>query len=371
MDAKNIKGAILITIVLFSMMLVMIGGFATFMIMQDIYQTKNLIYKIHAQFIAEAGVSRAIVTLLDSGFSAKDTPGNFPSTSFGSGTFDVDVAQSGTRVLLNSAGTFNNVIKTVTVEVKSLYPTAMNCALAAAGDIVMKSNQGDIVIKGDIHANGDMDLTEIGQPTAFNIQSWGSATGKATASGSYSKGAGVTVADAANSGGSKPLLTFPSFDFGYLKSVAQASGTYNPSGNETFNGASLSGGAAGIYYLEGKATFKGNCTITGGFVAGGEVTLNNGESITQVHDAGNRFPIFFSNDKIKSYGILNTSEGNIMYATNSVKIETPGGISTVLGTVLSGGWYDIVANGNLTLTYQSISIPELIDTGIEIVSWNK
>jgi hypothetical protein len=74
-----------------------------------------------------------------------------------------------------------------------------------------------------------------------------------------------------DSGSGYPIVTFPVLDFGYLKAVAQAQGTYNPASSATFNNASLSGGTAGIYYLEGDAVFRGNCTITGGFVAGGDI----------------------------------------------------------------------------------------------------
>jgi len=366
----NKKGQVLFFVVLIAGILMTAATAAFYMLLQDLHMTETLINKIEAQYLAEAGISAALVVLIDNGFAAKNTSSNFPLTSLGSGTYDVTVIDSGGRTLLSGVGVYKGVSKTVVVEVKDRSPSSMGMALAAAGDITIKGVSGDVIINGDLHANGDMLLAEQGSGTTFSVESYGSATGKATSTGSYSA-TGVTLDDSANSGGGKPMLSFPSISFLYLKNIAIAEGTYDNRSSATFNDASLSGGAAGIYYLEGDATFKGDNTISGGFVAGGDIDLNNNNSIIQSHDAGNRFPVFISGDAMSLYGIITMDEGGIMYATNSVKIRTPGGISTVLGTVQSGGWYDIVANGDLTLTYSSVSIPELIPSGIDIVSWNK
>jgi Tfp pilus assembly protein PilX len=70
-----------------------------------------------AQYLAEAGIRDALATLDNLGFAARNNASNFPLTSFGAGTYDATVTETGGRVLLTSVGTVNNVSKTVSVEV--------------------------------------------------------------------------------------------------------------------------------------------------------------------------------------------------------------------------------------------------------------
>ena len=368
---KNKSGAIFITVLLISMMMIFIAVSASNMLLQDAHMIRHLKYSAQARYLAEAGINDAIAVLLSNGFSAKDNAANFPRTQLDPGYYDVTVMQSGGRVLLSSEGEVQNVTRTVAVEIKSLYPEALNYALATGADIDIKAVQGSIDIKGNIHANGDMLLKEQGQSTTLSIEAWGTLSGKATASGSYSTSGNVTIEDAANSGGGEALFSFPSFNIASFKTVADGGGGVYYSSGQSFSGAALTGGTAGITFVDGDASFTGDCTITGGFVATGDITLNNGNSITQTHDDGNRFPIFISGGTCKLYGLFSTEGGNIVYATDGMKIRTPGGQSTVMGSVISGGWLDMVANNDLTLTYSRIEGSEIVPVGIEVVSWNR
>ena len=74
---------------------------------------------------------------------------------------------------------------------------------------------------------------------------------------------------------------------------------------------------------------------------------------------------------IKLYGLFSTAEGNIVYATNNIKIRTPGGQTAVIGCVMAGGSFDIVANNNLVLTYYKITAPDIVPTTIETLNWNR
>ena len=367
------RGISFITVLVISMIMIFVAVSASNMLLQDAHMVKHLKRFMQARYLGEAGISDAVAILLNQGFSAKDNPANFPEKNLAPGTFDVTVTESGGRVLLSSEGEVSGVPSTVSVEVKDLYPGSMYNAVAAGGNIDIKSVQGNITVKGDMHANGDMNLSEQGQATTFTVLAEPPATGKATATGSYSTSGNITIADAANSGGGRGTVTLPVINFAYLKEVAEDDGNYidMAGGTKTFQDEAISGGSAGITYVEGNVKFKGSCTITGGFVASGDIFMANNNSLIQTHDTDNRFPIFISNDGMKLYGLFSTEEGNLVYATNSIMVQTTGGQSAVLGTVISGGWIHIVANNNITITYTKVIADEVTPEGIEIVSWNK
>lgn len=366
----NKKGTILITVTCLSYVALIIAVAVSAIVSQDTHMVRRLKRNTQAQYLAEAGLNDALVVLKNQGFSAKDTSSNFPLTSLGAGTYDVTVIQSGGRVLLSSEGVVQGVSRTASVEVKSLYPEALEYSLATGGDIEITSVQGNVTINGDIHANGNMDLVEQGPSTTFWIKAYGGDTGKATCSGSSYSATDVIIDDSANSGPNEPLITTPNFDFGSYQTVAQTEGAYYSS-SQTFNGASLTGGSAGLTYVNGDATFSNSNTITGGFVASGDITLNNGNSIVQTQDGGNRFPIFMCGDTAKLYGLFSTEEGNIVYATDNIKIRTTGGTTAVLGAVIAGGDMEVVANNNISMTYFKVLASEVVSEGVEIVSWNR
>ncbi|MGB2705418.1 MAG: hypothetical protein WBC74_00950 [Candidatus Omnitrophota bacterium] len=360
----NKKGIIFIAVMIISMLMVFIAVAASNMILQDVHIVRHLKYSIQAQYLAEAGVSDALARLVT--LSAISF-----SENLAGGTYDVTVSEAGGRYLIASVGTFQNIPRTVALEVKGSYPDWTSQALATAGDITIKAVQGSVTIKGDMHANGNMELVEQGPSTALSVEAYGGFAGDATCSGIFTPLSG-TVSIAGTYGGGEDMLEMPSFNFTYFKTVAQQEGVYYsscPPGG--FNNVTFTGGTAGITYVDDNVQFKGTCTITGGFVAAGDIDLKKNNSIVQQHDTNNRFPIFMSGGGCVLYGLFDTQEGNIVYATNSMKIRTPGGQSLVMGTVLSGGWLDVVANNAITLTYGMVDADEVVPLDIEVVSWNK
>jgi len=251
----------------------------------------------------------------------------------------------------------------------------MKNALSSGTNIAIKANQGDITITGDIHANNDLTLKEIGGELSVMAPATGGGTGKATSSNKYSVDAGVSIADPANSGGNKPRLSMPVFRFDTFKQVAIDEGVYYGSSQTFTDEWNLKGGDAGIIYVDGDVIFNGRCRVRGGFVAKGNITLNNGNSLTQVRspDTGDRFPIFMCEQgtRMKLYGEFSTVEVNIIYATNDIQIETPGGKSMIAGTVIAGGSFKIVANKDLDIQYGEITSYESLPLVVKIVSWNK
>jgi len=366
---KSVRGMIFITVMVISMLMILIGVSASNMLLQDAHMVKHLKRSMQAQYIAEAGVSDALASLVASGFSEFSSNGN----TLGAGEYDIDVTEttvgSESRWLITSTGTVENVSRTTIVEVRDTSSPTLQNALSAGTNIMIRSNQGDVTITGDIHANNDLTLKEIGNPSSLQV------TGAATCSSSNYDVTQGNVSVGTGSGGSQPQLAMPVFNFAYFKQIAETGGGKYYDGNQSFsNDLNIDeGNAAGITYVSGEASFTGTCKITGGFVATGRITLNNGDILTQVHDAGNRFPIFMCEEgsRIKLYGQFDTAEGNIIYATNDIQIQTPGGASTVAGTVIAGGSFTITANNDLSLTYGLITAPEVVPDILEVVSWNR
>jgi len=366
------KGSAFITVVIVSTLMIFVTVAISNMILNDTRMIMHMRYSTQALYLAEAGVSDAFAVLVTDGFSAKDTASKFPKTDLGAGYYDVSVIEFEERVLLSSEGVVEGVSRIVTVEVEDISSPVLKNSLSAGTNIVLKSNKGSITISGDIHANNDLKLQEIGDPTVLSISADpGGATGKATCCGKYTISGNVSIADEANSGDGRPKLSMPVFDFSTFKTEAVAGGNYISS-TATLTG-SISGGPSGITYVNGDVTFEGACSIVGGFVAKGKITLNPNNSLVQTQDAGNRFPIFMSEtgSRIKLFGDFTTNQGNIVYATNDIQIETPGTGSTVTGAVIAGGSFIITANKPLTITYTEITAAEVVPEILRVVSWNR
>lgn len=370
------KGTVFVTVLVLAMLMVFIIVSVSNMILQDTHIVHHIRYSTQAQYIAEGGISDALADLANEGF---DDFSSISNVALGGGRYSVSLTEAEindeTRWLLTSTGEVNNVSRVVVMEVRDVSSPTMDQALSAGNNITLKANQGNITILGNVHANNDLLLKEQGDATLLQIQAYDESTGKATSSNRYTiQGDGVTVADATNSGGGKPRLSMPIFDFAYFKKVAQYQGGTYYAASQTFDSdMNISGGTAGIIYVDGYAVFSGKCKITGGFVAKGDITINAGDELTQKHDNNNRFPIFMSEAgaRIKMYGKFTTDEGNILYATNDIQVETPSGKSTVVGTVIAGGSFSITANNDLTITYDRITSPESTPQIVKIVSWNR
>ncbi len=380
---KNSKGTIFITVIVISALMIFIIVAVSNMILQDTHMVKRLRYSTQAQYLAESGISDALATLATSGASGFEEVSPGTTTNLGDGTYRFTVKKytvgSKDRWLVSSEGIVNSVSRIVTVEVKDVSSPTMNNALSAGTNITIKSNNGDVTITGDIHANNDLWLKE--QGAALNVVAPvppGDATGKATSSNGYKIQGTVSIADEANSGGGKPRLSMPIFNFAHFADVAENYGGNYIDGDADFeDNLNIDGGDAGITYVNGNVTFTGTCKIIGGFVAKGNITLNNDNYLTQTHDTdndpGNRFPIFMSEQgaRMKLFGQFSTAEDNIVYATNDIQIETPGLGTTIAGTVIAGGSFTITANNDLTIRYGEITSYEAVPLVVRIVSWNK
>lgn len=373
------KGSVFVMAIAGSLVMMLTVVAVSNMLLRDAHMMRHLRRSVQARYLAEAGINAELPALFDQATAAGLAAfGPTASTALGDGSYTTELVQTGARWLLSAEGTVNGVVQEAAVEVTELFPEVLRMALATGADIDIRSVQGDVVINGNIHANGNMRLSEQGQPTQINVMAVNAEiTGTATCSGpSYQIMGNVNIADAANSGPNMPPLAMLVFDWGFFRDVAQFGGGNYINGDTTFDSGAgtgnINGGAAGLTFVDGDARFIGACNITGGFVAAGSIRMNNGNSVNQTHDAGNRFPIFMSNGaRMRLYGNFNTVQGNLVFATNDIDIRTPGGGASVLGCVIAGGDMDVVANDDLQLDFFQVLSPEFIPEGLEIVSWNR
>ena len=213
---NNNKAMIFVTVIVIAALMIFIIVAASNMILQDTHMVKRLRYTTQAQYLAEAGISDALATIAMNGFS--EFGSGMPSPTLGDGTYSFTVKKytvgGEDRWLVSSQGTVSGVSRTAAIEIKDVSSPTMKNAPSAGTNIVIKANQGDITITGDIHANNDLTLKEQGGELSVVAPSSGEGTGKATSSNQYSVDAGVSIADLANSGGNKPRLSMPIFNFG-------------------------------------------------------------------------------------------------------------------------------------------------------------
>ncbi len=366
---KNSKGTIFTIVLVMSLLMILIAVSASNMLMQDVHMVKHLKRATQAQYIAEAGISAALATLVQLGFTAKDTPGNFPQTDLGEGTYDVTVTQSGGRVLLSSVGTVSGTSRTVAVEVKDDTPTSLYYMMSSGSDLTLRALLfGWADINGNMHANGKMRLQ-----TLFLGWIDINTCGSTCCDGSISACDTITTTGNVNYAGSKiegaAAVTFPNFDYTFYKDLAIASGDYH-GGDVTFTDETLSP-ANGIVYVEGMARFRGVCHINGGIVADRIWVMGE----LHQHKSGNRNVMISRTMDIRIFHRLETEEA-LIYSGRDFRVFNVGSAVNVTG-ILIAARYLRMWDALTYITYNhKLIYPDglIIGSGgvpIESVSWNR
>ena len=379
----NKKGAIFITVMIISMLMVFIAVTASNMLLQDAHMIKHLKYSTQAQYLAESGISEALVTLADNGFAARGA--YFPLTgSLGGGGFEVTITESGGRILLSSVGTSGNVSRTVAVEVKDNIATALYYMLSAGADMRVRAFfLGLADFDGDIHANNNVRLRAQAlalisvDPCGTDAYCDGDVTACNTYSPSIGWGADIRIAGEARDKDSNPppvLVTFPQFDYAYYRAEATAGGDYY-SGDKSWNNQNISS-TNGVVYVEGTATINGTCNLYGGLVADRIRVVGR----LNQHKSGDKNVIIARGEgtvgDIEIFYRIDVEEA-IVYAQRDFSVLGIGGRVEVTGALIA--FRNIAIWNSLTyVTYNHLVLSPrgLLGTGGEdepltIISWNK
>ena len=376
----NKKGAIFITVMLISMLLIFIAVSASNMLLQDVHMIKHLKRSTAAQYIAEAGVNDGLATLINSGFAAKDTDFPLVNGSFGGGSYNTTIAEVSGRVLITSVGTYESVSRTVAVEVKDNTASALFYMMAAGNNLRLRAFfLGLADINGDLHANNDVTLRA--QALALiDIDPCGAGccTGKVSAGGDISQSTGflgyIQIAGSTEEDAGSVL--FPQFNYSYYEAQAQASGDYY-SGNTTIGSigstTNLTPGN-GVIYVDGDATLYGTVNLYGGIVAD-EINIRG-----QLHQikSGDKNVIIAkaTQGDISVFAEIEAEEA-IVYASRDFKVVSAFSRVTVTGSLLASRniriWdmLSYVTYNHMLLSPEGLLGPNGEEEPFKVVSWNR
>lgn len=374
----NTKGVVFITVLIISMLMIFIAVSVSNMLLQDTYMIKRLKYATQAQYLAEAGISEALVTLADNGFASRGS--YFPlSGSLAGGSFNVSIAETGGRFLLSSTGTYGNASKIVAMEIEDNVATALFYMLSAGTDLRVRAFfLGLADFNGDLHANRNARL----RAQSLSLITVDPCAASSCCNGDVSAGNQVYLSTgllaeiriAGNVTNGAPPVTFPQFDYAYYRNEAIASGDYY-SGDKTWTNQNISP-SNGIVYVEGTATINGTCDLYGGLVASRIRVVGR----LNQHKSGDKNVIIARGDNtvgdIEIFYRIKVEEA-IVYAQRDFNILGIGGrveikgVLTALRNVAIWNALTYVTYDHLALRPEGLLGPTGGDEPLTIVSWNR
>ncbi|UCD55106.1 MAG: pilus assembly PilX N-terminal domain-containing protein [Candidatus Omnitrophota bacterium] len=376
----NKKGAVFITVMVISMLMIFIAVTASNMLLQDAHMIKHLKYSTQAQYLAESGISEALVTLADNGFANRGN--DFPLTgSLGGGSFEVTVIESGERLLLSSVGTSGTVSRTVAMEVEDNTATSLYYMLSAGADTRARAFfLGLADFNGDVHANNNVRLRAQAL-AAITVDPCGNDTycdGDVSARNRVFLSTGffanIRIAGSVLEGAAAPLVTFPQFDYAYYRAEATAGGDYY-SGDKTWDSESISP-SNGITYVEGTATINGTCNLYGGLVADRIRIVGR----LNQHKSGDKNVIIARGENtvgdIEIFYRISVEEA-LVYAQRDFTVLGIGGRVEITGALIAfrniAIWNSLayVTYNHRVLSPLGLLSPEGEDEPLTIISWNR
>lgn len=395
------KGTIFIITIAMALVMSVIAVSVANMVMQDTHMIKKLRHNMQAQYLAEAGINHALAELADS-FDLTVLP---VSGTISTGSYNVTYSTSGARVLITSVGTVpldvsttsDDITKTVSMEVKNRYPTALNYIMSAGNDVNIRAGFLTLTdINGSLHGNNKVHLAtalllgfmDVSGTATYSTQeveldtyfSWLRITGV-----NYGMGTHLTLTGA---GWQDVPVTFPSFDYAYYKQKAIDGGDYY-AGDTVFNAQNLSP-ASGLIYVDGIATFKGTCNLNGSIIANeinvesystGWFNITRGRLRQHV---GGILPYDFIVANLGNIEVGNKdgwfyragdleADAALIYAVNDIRTLGIGTIIDITGSIVAGGdinLWEFIAY--ITYTHQLPTVEFGTNQPlVEIVSWNR
>ena len=374
---RSRRGTVLVITMAFVSLMLMSALTLSGMIKQNIELISRAKFNAQSQYAAEAGINLAFARFKNEDFGSRS---NF-NGSLDIGSYRVTFSQPGGRFLITSVGTVGDVSKTVSAEVEDRTPTAMRCICSADNDIRINAFVADADINGDIHANRDVYLKSGPLIASLSI------AGTVSATGEVKEGSRVHVTDGFWGGyldnhvyingvnddnaavlEGEPRKRLPKFDYEKYREEAKAGGNYYDTG-QTFDNETLAPGN-GIVFIDGDASFSGNCTINGGIVADSITIFGR---LTQTKSGTRNVVISRIND-IGILGRLQTEEA-VVYAGRDIVSLSIGADIDINGVMLAKRdiymWNFLTyIDYNYLETYPS-DMGDEDDQLFGVVSWNR
>ncbi len=365
---NNQRGTVFLTTMICVFLMTLTGGYLYKMSAYNSNFANRLQKSTQAQMLAEAGLSRALSTIRAS-WSAASNASNFPLTTLGPGTYDASVSTVSGRTLVSSVGTVQSVQRTVTAEIVQPSVDALNYAFAGGGtgshilDVGTGGSAGTIT--GDIYGAGNFNLDGPSSGGTLAI------TGSVYASQTVDTGTNTTVSGTTNSNWTT-TVNFPTVDFNYYKTIAQANGQYFDS--KTYADGTLPANPpGGVIFINGDLSLVGTQTTTATLIATGNITMAKSGSTyprITVNQYSNYPAMMTQNGEIT---FTSTGNGGAYWVTTGLvyagtNIHITGGnhdTFTFTGSILSRGeiQIDLQAQNALTATYVAQNPPGITTSG--------
>lgn len=376
MNTKNKSGFILGVIMAYIGLMLLVTVTLSFMMQQDVQMIYRIQEKEQARLLAEAGVHEAFVKINDEGYPSFPRTG-FVSRTLDTGSYTVDLAETGGRQMATSNGTVSGVTETVSVELKDNTPTALQYLSGAGTDVNIYAFLAGSSISGDIHANNNVNLMAGRWIARLDITGDVSATGIVTegtthdADDSYDNNVYINgdnndtavISEGADS------ITFPTFNYTEYQQEANDAGDYYV-GDQTFTGTLSPTG--GLIYVDGDVDITGSCVLNGGMIANNITVAGGlfGATLEQNSVENDKYNVIIAKGgNIQVYGRLQIEKA-LLYASQDIRSAQVLAEIDINGIILAGR--DITMWNFITLIdYDYVSITPDIEESFEVVSWNK
>ncbi len=326
----NCKGSVLTGAMLFLVILSFLAASLSQLALSSVNSSERIERSYKALLLAESGVSHAYA-ILKQNYAAKDDPTLFPETVLGGGSFDVEILQPDSRVVIQSIGKIDNIERTLLVEV------TLDAGTEAFGFGVFSNKEGEVlgnsVVNASMHSNEEWEIKGNAQ-----------VNGIVTAVEEIEVEGNASVTQAIPFSSPQP---FPTFDFNTYYNLAAPEDRYT--GNQNWNNVNLTP-TNGVIYVNGNVRIGGTSQIIGCLVVTGKITINGNFNQYGFGD----LPAFMSRDyQIKLVGNVNIERG-MVYA-NCHHVEILGNTTIQEGVVIT--FVNLKATGNFTLAAPLTTIP--------------
>lgn len=316
------KGSVLLlTLSLMTSAVVLVLAYLS-MIKHDIILMNSQSNAVHAFYVAEAGLNKAIWYLLNTAPDAT-TSGSwrtsaYPSSSgpnpadpqeefFEGGSYTLWVQDSGSDILVTARGVYHGATRVVRQKIHMVFtPHALRYSIFSGGDIGLDNTSG--TINGSTASRG----------STFTVS-------------------GLTVNGTINE---YTVVNAP------MVSVSQ----YESMADTVINGDQVfaSGNYTGIWYVDGNVTLASNVTVTGSIIATGSIDFAGQSDIHLTSASSN--PVLISSADILADNSSAINISGLVYAAGEAAVSNASDF-VVNGAIIAGSGIMAKNNTNFSFTY--------------------
>lgn len=364
------KGTVFISTMISMLLMTLVSGYIFQVTNQDMRFVTQLQRSLQAQYLAEAGLAKAVAVLYND-WDEKTNAAAFPSTALDQGTFDATVTQVGagpsSRWKVSCVGTVDAVQRTASCEVSGPTQSALDYILAGGSNIDLKlTAKSTCDITGDIYATNLIEMRAIASQAEIEIHD----AGDVYCGGSIMNYGGDISYNSLNADYPN-LVGFPTFNFAYYQTIAQTNSFYYATSQIWDSGDVPVNPTGGVIFVNGDLTITDTNATTAAIIVTGSVEITQGTlTINRYLD----YPALMTqtgNITIRSVGAA--AQGSLVatglvYAAGNFSLSGNHNSAIVTGSILARG--TLIESGtwcSLTMVYEEQNPPGMLSSGAETV----